>query len=262
MDDMGKLVAVAAVGVGGYFLYNSFFGAALPADAEYIGQLTSSTPQSAALPAGGTQTLTGPGYVYYGPSEGQYYVSQTAPTAAQSAAQSSALAASTPSSTGSTVTTSPSAGTTTPVAVGPAPVVASAAGSSSAPTSLAAIWSAMQAAAALDSNFTNSGGVLSGTPYHWMFYLTYVSPSAPPGFTGVWPPNLAEVFPGVDLTQPMASTTFWAALQPYLAHEGLSGLLSGLSCGCDSGGGGLVTLLLAGAAFGALFLAFQNGGRA
>ena len=61
--------------------------------------------------------------------------------------------------------------------------------------------------------------------------------AAPSAFSGTWPPDPQVVFPGVDLTQPMSASTYWASMQPAMAHAGLSGLLAGLGCWqCDGMG--------------------------
>jgi hypothetical protein len=113
----------------------------------------------------------------------------------------------------------------------------------------------MQAWFANDTNF--SGSPLSAPLDHINFYLTYVWPTPPETYSGVWPPNLAEVFPGVDGTTVMSTTAYWAAMLPYLQGMGLSGY-GGLSCGCDGGGGGLLLGILTGAA---LLLAVSYLGR-
>jgi hypothetical protein len=90
--------------------------------------------------------------------------------------------------------------------------------------SLAALYTAMVNAASTDQQFTNHDGDWWGTPYHWNFYVSYVDPGSPVnGMT--WPPNPSDVFPGVDLNQPMASKTYWAAMSPWLQSKyGMSGL--------------------------------------
>jgi hypothetical protein len=112
----------------------------------------------------------------------------------------------------------------------------------------------MQAWAATDTNFTGSGANLTGSLDHWNFYLTYIWPTPPQTITGVWPPNLAEVFPSATDTTQMTATQYWAGMQPYLAQMGLSGIMAGLGCGCDGGGGNGLLWLLVGvaAAFGAV----------
>lgn len=68
------------------------------------------------------------------------------------------------------------------------------------------------------------GGVPSATPDVFNFYLAQVftpTGSSPDG----WPPNVLQVFPGVDRTQAMSITTYWAGISSYLsASMGMSGL--------------------------------------
>jgi hypothetical protein len=114
----------------------------------------------------------------------------------------------------------------------------------------------MNAWFANDTNFT--GSPLSAPLDHINFYLTYVWATPPQPFNGVWPPNLAEVFPGVDGSTVMPVTTYWTSMLPYLQGQGLSGY--GLGCGCDGGGGGLLVGMLTGAAL-LLALAYLGGPR-
>lgn len=232
--DVGTLLTLGAVGVGGYFVYTNYFANALPADAEFIAPLpagaTIAVPQSMASMNPGAY-VTGPAitqaaYLYYSPSQKLLYTSYTAPTAAQQANQVplNQLGQSAPSATGSTVTTSPAPISTPSVPAGsgppPPPVPSS--------PSLATIWANAQAAAAPDANLIRNGG--SMTPYQWNYYISYVQPSAPTAFSGVWPPDPGPVFPGVDLTQPMSAATYWASMQKAMAAGGLSGLLAGMGC--------------------------------
>ena len=84
---------------------------------------------------------------------------------------------------------------------------------------LAAIYSNILAGASTDPNFTGSGASLSGIPNRWMTYLNLALQGT--AFTA---PSTSTVFPGVDLTQPMTATTFWASMGPALTSAyGLSG---------------------------------------
>ncbi len=263
----GTLLGIGAAAVAGYFIYENYFANALPADAVYLGQIGSGS-STIQLP-NGTQTITGPGYVYYGAAEGKAYVTQTAPTAAQMpattpaapAAGSNVVAANNPAPPATTTTEAPPTVTPPPTQTTyPTP----GGGTSATPTTLAGLWAAIQQWAAQDSNFTGSGANLTGSLDHWNFYVTEVWPTAPAGFAGNWPPNFNAAFPGTDTGATMVTATqYWAAMQPFLAGQGLSGLLAGLGCGdCDGGGTGLLTMLLAGAAGAALLVVLASqGGR-
>lgn len=238
---MGGMTPIILVGLAValyYFSQQSSGGASLPADA--LPLLTNGAPvqlgsgQSVAL---GSQTITGPGYVYFGASENLYYVAAGAPTSAQLAAAQKVFG--TPaSSSGSSSSSSGSSGSSTsggstisaapPASVQPATYKTPSGGTAPTPTTLAGLWTAIQSWAAADSNFAGSGASLSGTPYHWAFYLQFIWPNTPSGWSGAWPPGLSAVFPNVDLTQPMSATTFWTGMGGQLQKGGLSGL-SGLS---------------------------------
>lgn len=197
---------------GGLTGASSALSASLPSDAGYLAQL--GTGQTATVTAG---TVTGPAYIYYSPSTGDTYASATAPTTAQQQLGSTYTSASAPSSspaTGSTVNTGGNIPTSPPLGNSP----------TASTQTLAHIYSAIVAAAQGDGNFTNVGGVWQGTPYHWNYYLAQTA-TQPAGTSGTWPPDLGAVFPGVDLTAPMSSTTYWAGMAPYLTSNfGLHGL--------------------------------------
>lgn len=90
--------------------------------------------------------------------------------------------------------------------------------------SLASVYSNILAGASTDPNFTGAGDALSSTPYRWSTYLNIALQGI-----GKTSPDLSTVFPGVDLTQPMAATTFWASMGPALTQAyGLSGFFAGL----------------------------------
>ena len=90
-----------------------------------------------------------------------------------------------------------------------------------------------------------------------MFYITEVWPNAPAGYSGVWPPDFATVFPGVDESAQMTQSTFWTGIQSYLQGQGLSGFRG---MGCDGGGSSAVTTLIAAAALGVACVAFGRRG--
>ena len=209
----------------------------------------------AVLTTSGTALTSGGSYVWYSPSGKQVYTSATAPTSAQISAAASywstsagqqiyaaltgqSTTASQPTtSTGTTAGTSSGtttsgtqtvaispSGSSTPANVQPATFQTPGGGTAATPANLAGLWAAIQQWAASDSAFTTSGGVVSGSPYHWSFYVSYIWPNAPSGWSGTWPPDLSSVFPGVDLTQPMTASTFWAGMGAALQKAGLSGL--------------------------------------
>ena len=126
--------------------------------------------------------------------------------------------------TTSTTTTSTTTATSTPP-TGPSTATTSPTGSPvTSPSNLAQLWAQVLTWAAVDQQFTKSGSDFLATPYHWNYYVGYVWPTAPSGFKGTtWPPDVSVVFPGVDLTQPMSGTAFWAGMLPYLTGQGLSG---------------------------------------
>ena len=228
--DAGKLITFAAVGVGGWWLYDNLFASSssIPSDAQYVGQLPAGSayavPQSFTSlsgstggPTAGTAT-TAIAYVYHSVSTGLFYLSYTAPTAAQIPPTTTTPAA---SATGSSATTTPASSASGSSATTATP-------STGTTSTLAQIWAKAQAAAAPDASFIKNGGSL--TPYQWNFYISYVQQAAPSGYSGTWPPDPQVVFPGVDLTQPMSAATYWASMQPAMAVGGLSGLLAGLGC--------------------------------
>lgn len=140
--------------------------------------------------------------------------------------KSAAPTATTSETAGGSPTPTPAAGgTSTTGGSSPAPPPFFPTPAAGSGPSLASIWAAAQKAAASDPNFApDASGDLASTPYRWTFYLGYVQPTPPAGYSGTWPPDPVPVFSGVDLTQPMSGKTFWGAMQPYLAAKGLSGL--------------------------------------
>ena len=92
--------------------------------------------------------------------------------------------------------------------------------------SLANVFSALTSkiTAANDPAVTKSGGVISANPDVFNYYLGEVftpTGASPAG----WPPDVLQVFPGVDRSQPMSITTYWAGVSAYLSSRmGMSGL--------------------------------------
>jgi hypothetical protein len=250
MDGTEKAVVIGAVAIGGYFLYESFFStaatSALPADAQFAGSLPAGSlfavPQSmssltAAVAGPATTSIA---YLYYGPAEGLYYLTYSAPTVSTpNAPSASSTDVSQLSATGSTVTTSP--------AVPTAPTAPPAAPATS-PGAMAAIWAKATAAAANDASYIANNGQLTGS--QWNFYLSDVQPTAPAGYTGAqWPPEVPNT------SSPVTAAQYWGQLEPILSSSGLSGL----GCGCDTGSG--LLWLLVGSALTAGLLAMLGRGR-
>src|ERR1700722_15121991 len=121
---------------GAALLYYLMQGSSLPSDAVAVSNTPLATGATVTV---GTQSLTGPGYVYFSPSTGSYYVNSQAPTAAQLSAGATLF--------GGAATTAPPTATgtpTNPTPVGPAPVVTTPAPAQAAPI-LASVWSQLQA---------------------------------------------------------------------------------------------------------------------
>src|ERR1039458_3984959 len=210
---MGTILTLGAVAVGGYFVYEKFFANALPADAfPYGGQMPSET---ITIPSGihsnpvygnvdntAALTFTGPGYVYYGPAEKQFYFSTTAPTAAQIAAGQAFVQVAPPSTVSGNLPGTAATVTVTPPVVPPVG------------PSLASIYSNVLAGASTDPNFTGAGDALDSTGYRWNVY------------TGLALPGKAvPALPGVDLSQNMTARDYWNAMGPAIGSAyGLSGL--------------------------------------
>jgi hypothetical protein len=153
---------------------------------------------------------------------GGYFLYEWLTTPAAAAATPATSAAPLPSSTSpvvsSTVTTGGAVTPPAPVVVEPPPAQVQPSG-----PSLASIFSNILAGASTDTNFTGAGNALSASPYHWNVYLQSALPA------GDSIPDLGTVFPGVDLTQPMSATTYWAGMGPALTKAyGLSGFFAGL----------------------------------
>lgn len=237
--DTSTLLMLAGAGIGGWWLYNNYFG--LPSDAGYVGQLP--TGQSITEPTGAT--LTGPGYVYYSPSAKQFYLRSSAPTQAQITAGQSL-----PAATGGTTTTggttaapvnstpAPTGGTVS-IPAGEIPLPASnlnavgeplyytAQGTQfQTPANLADLWGAVVNWAMKDPNYTDVPGEgWSSSPYHWETTLNAVWPNRPRGYSAGWPLPLDQIFSGLDLSQPITANAFWGPVQQYMQGGGLSGMM-------------------------------------
>ena len=206
-----QIILLIGAGVLAYLWFQSQ-GTSLPSDAVFEGQVAAGTavavPQSwaysatpgASLPASGPATRA-ISYLYYGPSEGMYYLVATPPTAAQTAAAAAVDNGANP--------------TAAAAAAAPAPTPAPAAPAST-PSGIAAIWAKAVAAAQNDANYIANNGQMSGS--QWNFYISYVQPSAPAGFTGPnWPPEVANT------SGLMTAAAYWALMLPEMNQYGLSG---------------------------------------
>lgn len=82
-----------------------------------------------------------------------------------------------------------------------------------------AIYSQLLPSVAGDPNFTGSGSQTSATPYQWNFYLQRLLPA------GIPAPGPCSLFPGVDCSQPMTLATYWQGMSYALgALPGMAGL--------------------------------------
>lgn len=81
-----------------------------------------------------------------------------------------------------------------------------------------------------DPSVTLVGSTLTASPDVFNYYFDQVFPSPPSNISysgqAGWPPDVAQVFSGVDRTQPMSISTYWSGLSAYLASnsKGMSGL--------------------------------------
>jgi len=92
--------------------------------------------------------------------------------------------------------------------------------------SLDQIYTRLKAAAAGDTNFSPTDGsdAMSGSPYHWNFYLDRVWDGTATG-TAVPSTPLANVPTLSDMNTPITASQYWAQMAPLLtAQYGLSGL--------------------------------------
>jgi hypothetical protein len=217
-----SLLTLGLVAVGGYVVYEMFFANSLPADVvalpnpQMTGGSQLASGQSATM---GTQTLTGPGYIYYSPSTKLYYVNATAPTTAQLSAYvtlvtTQAAASNPPITPGSTISTvvpagAPTAPPTTPTG-----------------STLDSLYTAMIALITKDKDpqFTGSGSGLSASAWQFNYYLQLVGPS-------LSIPDPTVVFGGTPAaTGPMTAAAYWAKMAPALqaSNAGLAGMGLGM----------------------------------
>ncbi len=101
--------------------------------------------------------------------------------------------------------------------------------------SLASILSGLTAKAmgSGDPAVVITGGVPFANPDVFNYYLAQVYPSGTS--SAGWPPDVAQVFPGVDRTKPMSVSQYWAGMSPFLSKAGLSGVLTGLGMLVNAG---------------------------
>ena len=78
--------------------------------------------------------------------------------------------------------------------------------------------------------------MLTVTPDVFNYYLAQVMPSPPKSSPAGWPPDVSQVFPGVDRTQPMGISSYFSGVSKYLSGLGMSGLGMLRGMGCDCGG--------------------------
>ncbi len=111
---------------------------------------------------------------------------------------------------------------------------AAGAGGGSSP-SLASILSGLTAKAmgSGDPAVVITGGVAFANPDVFNYYLAEVYPSGTS--SAGWPPDVSQVFPGVDRTKPMSVSQYWAGMSPFLSKAGLSGVLTGLGMLVNAG---------------------------
>ena len=147
---------------------------------------------------------------------GAYFVYEwffTTPAATTPAASTSSTPpAGSTSTSGSGSTGTEAAGSTTTAAT---------------PLNLAALYTALVAATrtVTDPAVNNSGGTTMANPDVFNWYFSQVMPNPPAGKTGAWPPDPTAVFPGIDRTQQMPITQYWAGMSAYLSQNfGMSGL--------------------------------------
>ena len=110
------------------------------------------------------------------------------------------------------------------------------------PQTLASIYSALAAAAAASFAGGNpaitqpSGTALFATPDVFNYFLAQVLTAPPKTSPYGWPPDVTQVWPGIDRTQAMPITQYWSGMSSYLSSQlGMSGLgrlrgLRGLGC--------------------------------
>lgn len=212
--DTGKILMLGGVAVGGYLLYSNLFATTAPATGTAPAVGTSGGAPAGTFHSSGGGTLQNPKIAdeIWGTSgmvavyDGQQWHAPPLTTAEINAITQQQISVSNQT-------------------LGPPPTISAPPASFG---SLANMKTALYNAALPDQQFTGTGDSLSGTPYHWGFYLQRV---LQPGSVIDLPAalQLTTVFPGVDLTQPMTLADFWARMGPAVAaSQGLSGFLRGL----------------------------------
>lgn len=184
-NSFSTLITWGAIGLGAWWLYENFFGTTAATAA------ASTTPTQPAQP---TQTNT---VAASGGAPLMNPITQAQPVAIQQ-----------------TTPTTPTRGTTTTAAQF---------------MGLASLFSKLQSviAASGDPAITMPSGraTYTAVPDVFNYYLEQIIPNAPASSPAGWPPDVLQVFPGVDRTQPMSLTTYWQGMSGYLASKlGLSGL--------------------------------------
>ncbi len=166
--------------------------------------------------------------LYGGIAVAAWYLYENWATLFPSAAAAPTAPATPASGTGTGTPSTSSGGTSTPSGS------TAGTGGNSSP-SLASILSGLTAKAmgSGDPAVTISGGVPFAAPDVFNYYLAEVySGSSPAG----WPPDVAQVFPGVDRTKPMSISQYWGGMSAFLSSKaGLSGVLSGLGMLVNAG---------------------------
>jgi hypothetical protein len=128
-----------------------------------------------------------------------------------------------PTASATTSVSSPIVPVSTPVASVPvsAPVVTPPTVNTPALATIGANLQSIMASAG-DPAISVVSGVPSATPYVFNYYLAEPSVN---GGAFTTPPDVALVFPGVNLSSPMTFSQFWGGMGPYLtSHLGLSGM--------------------------------------
>jgi hypothetical protein len=169
-------------------------------------------------------------FLYGGIAIAAWYLYENWSTLFPVAAAAPATPSTPASGTGTGAAVPPNSGTTTGSGS-----TAGAGGATPSAGSLAAIYSALVAAVAASLAGGNPA-ITAGptaTPDVFNYFLAQVLAAPPKPSPYGWPPDVAQVFSGVDRTQPMSITTYWAGMSSYLTSRvGMSGLgrLRGMGC--------------------------------
>jgi len=211
------LIAGAAGLAYYFFVYKGSLPAGVPSTGNAAGYYA--TSGSASAPVAGALWLNIPGttaaaqitpaniVAYWNGSAWTAYVAS--PVATSSTSVSSPIV---PVLTSGTVALAP---------VIPVPVVSTPAVNTPALATIGANLQSIMASAG-DPAISVVSGVPSATPYVFNYYLAEPSVN---GGAFTTPPDVALVFPGVNLANPMTFSQFWGGMGPYLtSHLGLSGL--------------------------------------